>query len=339
VAIYLKRIKVTKEKIDKFFKGKCSKKEAEDFMLWIKSADADSDLVQYLQSGWDTAPVRDVNYKEHEVLKKINQIIDKKYPSYYIHPEKNSFSFKSWYRYAAVLLFVVAATFVLVTMNSGVKNGINEPQYIAITRSTDQGQKLRFQLPDNSMITLNSDSRLEYFENDSMRLVHISGEGFFEVARNEEKPFVVNAGKLKATVLGTSFNVMNREGINEASVSLVEGRLKVEYDQQDIQLIPGEQAIFESNSDAMKKDKWDYFRVFGWKEGVLYFQDAGFSEIIRQLELWYGVNMKINKDLVLKKHYSGKFNNEPLSNVLESLSFIYDFTYEINGKHVTIKFK
>jgi transmembrane sensor len=339
VAIYGKCIKVTREQIDKFFKGQSSNLEAEEFMKWMESAQNEQNLIEHLQKEWDDSLFSDQHYDEFEVLKKINHIIDEKYPLIHNSTRKRTLSFKSWHKYAAVILIVVSISVLLIPLDQGQKADLQASENVSFTRSTEPGQKLKFQLPDRSMITLNADSKLEYIENDSLRVVSLSGEGFFEVAKNEEKPFVVNAGKLKASVIGTSFNISSREGMNETSIALVDGRLKVELsDLQDIMLIPGEQAILDQGANVLKKDTWDYFQVFGWKEGVLLFKDAFFPDIINQLELWYGVKIELNENKVLKKHYSGRFNNEPLSNVLESFSFIYNFKYEINKKEVSIKF-
>lgn len=308
-------------------------------MKWMESAQNEQNLVKHLQQEWDDTLFSDRNYNEFEVLKKINHIIDENYPLINNNTRNRTLSFKNWHKYAAIILIAVSISVLLIRFDQGQKANLQGSEYISFIRSTEPGQKLKFQLPDLSMIILNADSKLEYVENDSLRLVNLSGEGFFEVVNNEGKPFVVNAGKLKATVIGTSFNISSREGLNETSIALVDGRLKVELsDLQNILLIPGEQAILDQGANVLKKDTWDYFQVFGWKEGVLLFKDAFFSDIINQLELWYGVKIELNENKVLKKHYSGRFNNEPLSNVLESLSFIYNFKYEINKKEVSIKF-
>ena len=321
------------DQINKFLNGQLNQKEKAAFLEWAGAEAALPLLKKHLQDLWNKDDLFiDPAYNEREILQRIHLEINK-----HLHKQQKKTANRIW-KYAAVLFIFASLSYIIYYFASFPDKNI--PSVISLTRSTPIGQKLNFSLPDGSHVILNSSSFIHYTESDSIRLVNMEGEAFFRIMKNEIKPLIVNAGDLSALAVGTEFNVLCRLELPYTFVSLIEGRVEISNENyiDPVMLVPGEQVIYKKKTSEIKKDNWDYFKVFGWKDGILYLHDMKFLEILNKLQLWYGVSFNINKEIDIPKHYTGKFQNEPLENVLESLSFIYGFTYDINNKEININF-
>jgi ferric-dicitrate binding protein FerR (iron transport regulator) len=221
----------------------------------------------------------------------------------------------------------------------------NEKPLEYITKSTEKGQKLTVFLKDGSKVILNAASRITYPEvfSDSNRLVFLEGEGFFEVAENKAKPFLVHIDGVEVKVLGTSFNVLQQK--DRVEVSLVSGKVQLDPDlskeDEPVLLAAGEAAEVITDSRILQKYDFDPVEKTGWKEGNLVFAKVDFDEILKKLELWYGVEFEVENrhNLDENQHYSGQFHNESLQNVLESIGFSKDFDFSIAEDKVIINCK
>ena len=206
-----------------------------------------------------------------------------------------------------------------------------------------KGQKTRISLADGSYVWLNADSRLTYpvqFSKDE-RFLRLDGEAFFEVAKDSLKPFRVMAGDLLVEARGTSFNIKVSKNNKKANVALNSGKVLVTLvgsDQSPILLEPGQQAYANPGGNYLLIKPFNYQEKISWKDGIIYFKDAGLEEVTRRLSDWYGVEFEIDGSPKDEWHYSGEFNNDILDNVMKSMSFAEKFTYRINGDHIYLKF-
>jgi ferric-dicitrate binding protein FerR (iron transport regulator) len=187
---------------------------------------------------------------------------------------------------------------------------------------------------------LNSLTTLKYPEqfSDSVRRVELAGEAFFKVKRDVNRAFVVGTGRISTRVLGTSFNIRNNKGEENILIALLSGRVNIQTPAQSFTLEKGDMAVFDRETETTNLKQWDYVKDFGWKDGILYFDRATMVEIAGKLEDWYGVNITIIGKNHKRGHFTGSFNNESLKNVLESLSFTFDFSYKWEGDNVSIHF-
>ncbi len=217
---------------------------------------------------------------------------------------------------------------------------VEAPQ--TINKQNPRGQKSTIMLPDGTKVVLNSESSISYHTNftGSERRVRLAGEAFFEVIRDPSKPFVVETENLLTTALGTSFNVDAYPDQPE-EVTLVTGKVRVNKsnDASDTEiLLPGEKAAFSNGLiNKYSHVNMDHIK---WKDGVIVFQQTPFHEGVQELERWYGVTIEVrnipeNTDINL----NGFFENNSLSNVLESMSYSMQFDFQINGKEILITFK
>ncbi len=249
-----------------------------------------------------------------------------------------------WMRIAAgfVLLALIAWS-VNHFIDTSTPDGVHQTKYIS--KSNPSGQKSMIYLPDGSTLWLNAQSSIRYEKNfnDSTRIVHLVGEAYFIVKKDTLKPFVVQAGNTLVTALGTTFNVEAFGEDDHISVALESGRVKVQ--QQDhkmhggVVLHAGELARVPVSGNQIQVSNFDPMHTLAWKDGIIYFKDAQFDEVIQTLERWYGVKFQYEKPPSLTWHFSGTFRNENLENVLHTLSYGEQLQFKIHGDTVQLNLK
>lgn len=170
-------------------------------------------------------------------------------------------------------------------------NGMREGEMMMNTLRTPRGGQFQLTLPDGTKVWLNAASSITFPAafNGRERKVQLKGEAYFEVAKNEKQPFVVDAsGRATVEVLGTGFNVNAYEDEPAVRTTLLEGSVKIVHMRNKVVLKPGQQATVEADIQlsAANPDQ-----VLAWKNGIFNFEDLGFAEVARQLERWYDIDV------------------------------------------------
>ncbi|MCG8306667.1 MAG: FecR domain-containing protein [Cytophagales bacterium] len=244
-----------------------------------------------------------------------------------------------WWYAAASIVFICLSISIIFLYNSRQDHLVKYDQTERIKKVTQKGQKLTINLPDGSIVTLNSSSSIAYNSpfDSTCREVFLSGEAFFSVRRDSLKPFIVVAGETKTTVLGTSFNINTSS--DQVEVALVTGVVKVERNSGEIvNLSPGESAVIQQGKN-IRKLPFNKDVITSWKNGILYFDDTSLREVFNKIEQWYGIDITHNEFPYFSDNYAGYYDNQNLEQVLNGLSFVYDFEFEILDNHkVNIKF-
>lgn len=210
-----------------------------------------------------------------------------------------------------------------------------------ITKQTEYGQKRSVRLPDGTAVMLNAGSVLTYEKPflEKTRKVTLTGEAFFDVRRDETRPFIVKTASVETEVLGTSFNVRAYPEEEEISVSVLTGKVMVssDKDQHGVTLTPLKEAVYNYESRSIGVRNFDQQLIFGWKDGIIEFDNVSIDQVLVRLERWYGVEFVVSNNVSLKGHYRGVYKDASLEGILDGLSFTTGFSYELNGKKVLIK--
>ena len=206
------------------------------------------------------------------------------------------------------------------------------------------GKREQIILPDSSRVWLNSGSVLIYPSTfiGQTRDVYLSGEGYFEVEKNTEQPFIVKARTLNVEVLGTRFNILAYPEIKQIATTLEEGSVRVclqDNDKKVYHLVPDEQLVYNIDSgiaDIKQVVSADYS---DWREGGLLFDNYSFSDIIRILQRTYGVNVHLQTSVYNNNKITVHFNkNESLENIFMLLKeLIPGLEYRIENKDIFLK--
>ncbi len=252
---------------------------------------------------------------------------------------KRLINFLSWIKIAAILLLATLTGALIHLQLYPAADEISDG--LLIEKESLYGQKLNFTLPDGTLVKLNSGSKLIYSSDFGLekREVSLVGEAFFDVKPDPEHPFMITTSDLGVKVLGTSFNVSVYPE-EEASVAVKSGKVSVELfaDETTLQLDPDEIVSYSQANKKIEKYLLDDNQlVFGWTEKKLIYRNSDINHILEDLSRWYGVEFEIIKALDQTKTISGRYDNPPLMEVMESLSFAYDFEYSIEKNSVIIK--
>ncbi|WP_340158266.1 FecR domain-containing protein [uncultured Maribacter sp.] len=208
------------------------------------------------------------------------------------------------------------------------------------------GKTISVRLEDGSTIKLNSGSQLSYpssFSNESTRQVALQGEGYFEIAKNPLKPFIVKTEETYTRVYGTVFNISSYEDDEAIEVVLVEGSVgvggKLRLQEDNLMMLKPSQKITNSKRDknSLTIQDVDVTPYVSWVEGVMSFEEENMSQIIRKLERRFNVSI-INENKTLdERHFTGAFDSEDIESILKVIKTHTNFNYVINGKTITIK--
>ncbi|MBD1420442.1 FecR family protein [Sphingobacterium chuzhouense] len=190
-------------------------------------------------------------------------------------------------------------------------------------------------LADGTAVWVNAVSELRFPEQfgEGERRVYLKGEAYFEVAKDEERPFFVETEEVDIRVLGTHFNV-SAYGKN-VKTSLAEGAVEVMNDTQSVIIAPGQSA--EWNNGNLKVRTTNLQRDLAWKNNIFYFRQDHIVNIANQLKRWYNIDVSLSQDVPLDNTYSGEIGrNVNLSEVLTMLAFVSDLKFTLNTNKLLI---
>lgn len=207
----------------------------------------------------------------------------------------------------------IAASFALLMMVAWMQLGVKEEQQAGMQAIlVPAGQRVQLILEDGTKVWLNSKSEFTYPTSfgDKTREVTLKGEGFFEVARDEKKPFIVKTTKYDVKVLGTTFNVYAYDNANGTAfeTSLLHGSVDV-VSNQDIEqhiILKTKESVSEVNGLLCKGviDNLDRFR---WKDGLICLDDVPFGTLMDKFSIYYDTHIQIENSKLLNYRCTGKF--------------------------------
>jgi len=341
--------------LEKYFKGACSPEEVQEVLNWFKSEELNQKQEQDLNQLWQEAEEEKENTKftvsTNRLFDKINQAID--------NPDVTSVRVSKaeaelvpvkskWpglFRIAAAVLIPLCFLWVYATYFSR-KESATPIKYVTMQPAPNARRIIN--LEDGSKITLNAGSQVSYPEHfpKFKREIKLSGEAFFEIAKDKQRPFIVKTGTISTQALGTSFNIKFHPEDNFISVALATGSVKIDKhiaagSRQIAQLIPGQQLVYNKTKQKYQILTYEPLEVLGWREGILSFKKASLNQVTHKLEDWYGIEIEVAGKVPVKKaewNYTGSYQNQSLDDVLKGIGFVKDFTYEKKGDKIKIKF-
>ncbi|WP_449436325.1 FecR family protein [Pedobacter steynii] len=247
------------------------------------------------------------------------------------------------------------------------------------TLTTAKGETFQVKLPDGTSVWLNAASTLTYpasFASLKQRNVELSGEGYFEVAKDKTKPFIVKTNKQEVQVLGTHFNINSYADEPNTKTTLLEGSVRVayaprhpehsrhpefisgsrtgettlqdrdpdpqpvlnsfQYQDDGIVLAPNQQAVLANN--RIKVTTVEANDAIAWKNGYFMFNTETLEEVMNKVARWYDVNVQYQSPDVKKVKFSGTMSRyNNISQILKKIASISNVTYSISGKTVFLK--
>ena len=233
-------------------------------------------------------------------------------------------------KYAAVfiLAFIIGGALIYFT-NTRVETQLAYNEVIV-----PYGESAEVILPDSTHVWLNSGTRLSYPTSfmGKNRDVKLTGEAFFDVKHNPQRPFHVFTPALTVEVLGTSFNVEAFEKTDIVNVTLVEGKVNIQDENGKLltRLAPNENARYDVSRNRIYVSQVDTSFYTSWKQGVLMFKDEKLVDIAKRLERWYNVKIVFDEKSVEEIKFSGSIlKNKPIDQILAILKYTSGVDYSI----------
>jgi len=324
----LERFRLFAGLLQRYFTGQASEKENQIIDNWNA------------QSAWEKhrekVDDRNMDTACDEVWDKISTQLNfkNKHKTFYLH------TYLRRYAAAAVIFILLCGSILYYTQHDFIqeKSGMVAQAKTSFQTADDQNMKLT--LPDGTLIQMNRGTKFSYTThsfNLKLREVWLTGEAFFEVAKNPDKPFIIHTGAMQTTVRGTSFNVKAYPQLNENIVSVRSGKVEVSDGTQTFGLLThNKQLTYNTANKKTQIVESNWEDAAGWREGRLVL-NGGVEELRLRLRQQFGVEVCFEKNTLANERLTGTFNpNSKLTDVLTTIGAIYNVRYTIKNNLVTI---
>jgi len=222
-----------------------------------------------------------------------------------------------------------------------VDNGVAQSLSETNTITTPNGGNYQVSLPDGTMVILNAASSLTFPTSfrGIERSVSLEGEAYFEVTKNAEMPFKVKSGRQVVEVLGTHFDINAYDNEPVIKTTLLEGSVKVNYNNASALIKPGQQTIIALN-DAKKIDvrDADLEKELAWKNGAFSFENDDLQSVMRQIARWYDAEVVYEGDFPDDKFFGGIPKSSKLSGVAKILE-LNNIHLKISGRTIRVNYR
>ena len=236
-------------------------------------------------------------------------------------------SLSTFIKYAASIAIIVSIGFgAKLYLNHSAKQHTSASDHLLTEISVNHGEHKQVTLPDGTVVHLNAGTVMRYpteFTSD-IRLVEMEGEAFFNVMRDEGKPFIVRTRQADVKVLGTSFNVKAYQEDELMAVSVRTGKVEVDMPESVMRLLE----ILKKNEDAQK--------VTAWLQGGLYFNRTPISSVIHDLERMYNQEIVLDPNVVFDDYIYGEHDNKSLEAVLNAIQYSTGIRYRKEESRIVL---
>lgn len=307
--------------LNKFLEDSCNTAEKKELNSML---DNPNQFDEWMSEQWDTAS----DEIDPRVEKKIFEVISQK------KKQRKIFHFAHFWKIAAILLLIctMGLSFWIYDRADLYKEDNN--QWIV---NVEKGQKANMVLPDGTKVWINSDSKIIYSSgfNKHNRDINLEGEAYFEVAKNENTPFVVHTPQMSIKALGTSFNVKAYKDDADASTTLVTGKVRVNTPVQSQLLIPNQRLIYDKNQKKVSVDYEPDIESFSaWRDNQLVFNQQDFKSITKVLERHYNIRF-VFEDRQLESYcFTGTIPNTSLESLLEIFTMTSPLSYQVKDSTI-----
>ncbi|MFV0507551.1 MAG: FecR family protein [Bacteroidales bacterium] len=327
-----------KELFIKYLNDECTEAEHHEILEFLETAVVDNELRKWSFEVWDSwresNEIQNVDFST--IFENIQKEIDIKHSKY--QKASRGKLVLSWITRIAAALLIPVLSLLFYTISENKTEIAKYANYIpdSIEVITQPGSKTIVQLTDGTEVHLNNGSRIKYpriFLGDT-RDVEFSGEAFFKVAHNPDKPFVVKTDKLNVKAVGTTFNVLAYPNDKVVSTTLLSGKVVLEQldncmseSKELITLKPGQHVDFNTQSGEMSEIDEDIEKYTAWTEGKLIFEDTPILEMTESLSRIFNVDFEISDD-IKDYTYTVTFTEETLYQILDLMTLATPISYE-----------
>ncbi len=307
------------EQLAKYFSGDSSDQERAEILSWRGESPENAKAFLEAKEVWlesSSGHIAAPSAVLEDILK-----------THSIDTSRRSFG---WLRYAAMIVAAGAMAVWFFTME--LRSGFDLPM-----AST-------YELEDGSKIILHGESTFELADmSDEQRKVILTGKAYFDIARDEQRPFVIQTEDAEIEVLGTSFVVDAYSPTGVTEVLVEEGKVSLAGKDNtaplNIYLEQGDKGLLDESSGLIRKDRIKNGNYLSWSNGLLSFMEADLKEVATVMEDVYGWKIKLKNDKLNKCQLTARFNKKTPREIVEIIAATFELRYEITGNQVTFSGK
>lgn len=216
-------------------------------------------------------------------------------------------------------------------------------QFANVVIESPLGSRTKMYLPDGTLVWLNAGSIISYSQGFGVndRNIDLSGEGYFEVVKNDKLPFAVNTKEMHVKVVGTIFNFRNYQDEDEATVSLLEGKVWINNnikENNNFFLAPDQKVFLNKRTGEMRVSNGNVSNMIEWKNGFLFFDEELLSDIVQELERNYNVKINFADTALTSLRFYGSFERREytIEEILDALTTTNKLKYKKEGKNIVL---
>lgn len=244
----------------------------------------------------------------------------------------------AWTRWAAMIcLPIFLAFFTYYLLNVSTSADARAPFIV----KAEKGDKATVVLPDGTDVILNSASSLSYlgdFGKDERR-VQLEGEGYFSVAHDARRSFIVQVGEVEVQVLGTVFDVSAYSDDRDVTVVLLEGKVGISTPSASLTMKPGEKMNYNKATGKLTTETVHADDYVSWTQGNLYFQNESLKNIMNALSRMYDVTIRIDSPRIADERFTGTIPGGGIQNALNIIMLTSPFHYVVEDSVIVLKEK
>jgi len=339
------------ELLERYINGECTEEEIAIVKKWYFSFEEDEDHVSELTQQEEKKLEQRIY---NQIISKlgVNEGADEEMETEVIPSRRN---YAIWYAVAAAVVIFTAFGAILlnnktvaIVEKQAASTGIIEQ--VLITNNTHQIYKKV--LPDNSIVWLNPKSQIKFPKvfDARFRAISMTGECFFEVTKNPNRPFIINSGSIITKVWGTSFRVRDNVGSKRADVSVVTGKVSVsinnnkkdddidfELNKGEIMLYPHQKVIYLADKKILKPASADEPTLQIWTHQNLTFESKPLGDIVPVLNSKFHVHIVVSNERLNHYILNADMTGFNLPDVLEALKKSLNVNYEIKGNEINLQ--
>ena len=321
------------ELLHRLIAGTTTEEENRQLMEWFRQCASKEEFFMLFETAWKESPDEMPRDVQERMYRRLSRELDEKKTKTILL--RSRFSWKVWPQIAVACIIIVLGL---------VNYRMNDKQKQLSTQNftvfAEKVQRAFITLPDSTKVWLNSDTKISYPADYGLkeRNVTLVGEAYFEVAKNPDKRFIVEAKGMQVEALGTSFNVNAYQNDNKIIASLFSGSVRVSYDRHVAILKPHESVKVDLLNRSFSRYKDESMQNIAlWRKNEITFDGESLEEITHIMSRLYNTTICIEDESLKKVCYIGTIRNNNLENFIDIINLTTPVVYENKGDTVFLR--
>lgn len=326
--------------IHRYLSDEASAEEKRELERWLELSEENRRVFESFREIYNVELEYKYHFNKEAALVKFREVMDESTLSLKSLPNNRYSASRSrttgiWLKVAAILIAVLGISIYVVTSSDFASDNQVVEAVSGTTITTEPGEQKSFRLSDGSRIKLNADSEvyISHGYGKETRSVELTGEAFFEITSMENLSFEVTTSTARVEILGTKFGVRAWKDRDESIIAVQSGKVSVRSIDEEIEdsivLNPGEYSRVELGMPPTAAQSADIDQYIGWTNQLFVFNETPLKDVLRQLELYFNVQIEIEDSSSIEDPVTARYRNESLNEILEYTSITHGVNFKV----------